>query len=495
MYTTRLFSRVLAGILASSFALGGTVARAEPTLNASSFDNFAESANRVLEYIQQSDDYSINDRGIVAAELQALIVAPALMDFAENPDKTPAQIKADALKNLTPLDGLTARELIKQIAGQQQARAERQAAEFEKEATEGEQQAHALLEQLRAKSATPTAAYVDLIGEPVKDPGYGEDTVLAVRVVHNPQIKGEVSIVTYNSRFDDVVAISDNVPVDEVLGEWLQAFLDEGYTAPPYREGSKYSVAALVDIVAFEPQFKEWEKIANDAPTPKFLILSDGRPVDFDEGLSAADKAEKRIPAFSWNGSEAAIAVFEPGGNSPTCTWYSSDFFSVAKQLLKAVTGLQKVAQSTIEKEVAAKQASESSIANRFMVSAASSAAPNAPLGGEEGSLQSATINYTAKISADDLLNSKGVFLPDVPNIQGRDILLQERFNYHQRGMRDPEDTNEGLYEEGKETMRKHFEGKVARLADGGDPMPLLSSEPVVDVTLTENEIIVKPAE
>ena len=70
MYTARPFSAVL---LAAFFALGGAVARAEPTLDASSFDNFAESARRMLEYIQQSDDYSINDRGIVAMELQALM--------------------------------------------------------------------------------------------------------------------------------------------------------------------------------------------------------------------------------------------------------------------------------------------------------------------------------------------------------------------------------------------------------------------------------------
>ena len=61
--------------------------------------------------------------------------------------------------------------------------------------------------------------------------------------------------------------------------------------------------------------------------------------------------------------------------------------------------------------------------------------------------------------------------------------------------MRDPEDTNEGLYEEGKDSMRRLFEGKEARLADGGDLMALLASEPVVDVALTENEIIVTPVE
>ena len=43
--------------------------------------------------------------------------------------------------------------------------------------------------------------------------------------------------------------------------------------------------------------------------------------------------------------------------------------------------------------------------------------------------------------------------------------------------------------------MRRLFEGKEARLADGGDLMALLASEPVVDVALTENEIIVTPVE
>ena len=99
---------------------------------------------------------------------------------------------------------------------------------------------------------------------------------------------------------------------------------------------------------------------------------------------------------------------------------------------------------------------------------------------------------YRAQIGPHDLRNSKGVFLPDVYNIQARDILLQDRFNYHQMNLRDPEDTDEGVYEEGKEIMRKMFESKKARVAGGGDPIQLLRNGGVFDVLVTHTEIVIE---
>ena len=454
----------------------------------------------MLDHVEQSDDFSIKDRGTVAMELTGIMTTPALVSVLGDPDKTTAQIKADLLKELTPLDGLTARQLIEQIDARQKAEAQRRIAEVQEQVTEAEKQAYALLDQLRAQSATHTADYFDLIGRPEKDPNDEDELMVRIRrVIFNPQKEGAVSLLSFNSR-SDALKIYKGVSIDKDFAEALQSFRDKGEFEPgewsiSVSEEKEYSMTALADIAAFEPQFKEWERIAKEAPTPEFLMLFDGRRVDFDGGLRAADHAGKRIPAFSWNGSEAAIALFEPEDADSDCTWYSSDFFIEAKQMLATAAGWKKVSRSSIQKEAAARESNERSINERFTVANASRAATGAPLGSSTGSSQSTTVNYTAKIGADDLLNSKGVFLPDVPNIEARDILLQERFNYHQKGMRDPEDTNEGLYEEGKDTMRKHFEGKVARLADGGDLMVLLASEPVIDVTLTESEIIVTPVE
>lgn len=102
--------------------------------------------------------------------------------------------------------------------------------------------------------------------------------------------------------------------------------------------------------------------------------------------------------------------------------------------------------------------------------------------------------SYRAQIGPHDLRNSKGVFLPDVYDIQARDILLQDRFNYHQMNLRDPQDTDEGIYEEGKEIMRKMFESKEARVAGGGDPIQLLRNGGVFDVLVTETEIVIERA-
>jgi hypothetical protein len=99
---------------------------------------------------------------------------------------------------------------------------------------------------------------------------------------------------------------------------------------------------------------------------------------------------------------------------------------------------------------------------------------------------------YRAQIGPHDLRNSKGVFLPEVYNIQARDILLQDRFNYHQMNLRDPQDTDEGVYKVGKEIMRKMFESKEARVSGGGDPIQLLRNGGVFDVLVTHTEIVIE---
>lgn len=144
-------------------------------------------------------------------------------------------------------------------------------------------------------------------------------------------------------------------------------------------------------------------------------------------------------------------------------------------------------------KNLAAGQAAENQkqrqiIDANFTMGSSATAAANPP-----SPNVTATTRYRAQIGDHDLRNSKGVFLPDIAEIKARDILLQDRFNYHQKNIRDPQDTDEGVYQEGKETLRKLFESKIARLSDGGDPMPLLLLGQVVDVTVTDSDIIVTP--
>jgi len=288
------------------------------------------------------------------------------------------------------------------------------------------------------------------------------------------------------------------------------------------RGGTSYHIVALKAIVDFEEQFKEWEKIAkNDQPPPPFIMLADGKRIENEEeGRNAAIERLRNeqghagaavdmvaIPAFKWNGSKAALVVYT--------SYYvdlpeqDPEFFGQAREMLVIADDLMRETRASVQRAQIEKEASGKSVEERFKVLGADSASSTQMPVNSVAVVQSAAsqplststaplaypVKYRAKLSANDLRNSKGAFLPDIPNIQARDILLQDRFNYHQKGIRDPEDTNEGLYEEGKDTLRKLFEGKEARLADGGDLMALLASEPVVDVALTENEIIVAPVE
>jgi hypothetical protein len=475
MRNTRPISVVLAASVAACFALCGPSVHAEPTFDASSYDNFAESAERVLDYIVQSEDYSINDRAAVAMQIQGLMIGPALMGFAGSPDKTTAQIKDDTLKNLKPLDGLTARELLQQINNRQKS-----------QIADVTERIYFILDELRANSPSPNADYVDISQENK-----------VVRFEYAPD-RGYYGSLLWVE--EDCVVQLDQVPLDT---DFLRR-LENRNLIGRRGEYTNHNFAHLKAAISFEKQFKEWEEIAKSSPTPAFMMMPDGKRITSnrqgediargDRGSgSASGQGYNLTPAFQWDGDKATLMMFIDSGHGTGTVTYDAAFFSKARQLLGAANSLKATDASIATNAAKQKAAIEKSINERFKVGGAKVSAGQ-PTAGSTHHLRS-EIKYRAKLSAADLRNSKGVFLPDIPNIQARDILLQDRFNYHQRGIRDPEDTNEGLYEEGKETMRKFFEGKVARLADGGDPMPLLSSEPIVDVTLTENEIVLRPVE
>ena len=107
---------------------------------------------------------------------------------------------------------------------------------------------------------------------------------------------------------------------------------------------------------------------------------------------------------------------------------------------------------------------------------------------------QGIVASYQARIGPRDLRNSRGVYLPDVPGIKARDILLQERFNFHDGISRDPEDADEGIFQAGNRTrLRNVFESRQVRFTGYGDPISYFRQNPVVDVLVTDSEIIVSP--
>lgn len=121
-------------------------------------------------------------------------------------------------------------------------------------------------------------------------------------------------------------------------------------------------------------------------------------------------------------------------------------------------------------------------------VSTLTSFLPNTPASGMP------VATYTARISPRDLRNSKGVYLPEVSGVKARDILLQERFNYHDGINRDYEDTSDSIHDPRQRTrLRKVFESRQVRVDGGGDAMALLESNPVLSVTVTDNEIVISP--
>jgi hypothetical protein len=107
---------------------------------------------------------------------------------------------------------------------------------------------------------------------------------------------------------------------------------------------------------------------------------------------------------------------------------------------------------------------------------------------------QGVVASYQARIGPRDLRNSRGVYLPDVPGIKARDILLQERFNFHDGISRDPEDADEGIFQAGNRTrLRNIFESRQVRFTGFGDAISYFRQNPVVDVQVTDSEIVVSP--
>ena len=536
MQNIRHRSVSVAAMVIGFFVVSGPVAHAEPTLDTSSVENFAASSTSMMEFIQGHQDITAADKLEVTQYLigHLGIVAEAELEAATSDNETPAQIKAKALGKLDHLSGLSFEGLL-ELAKTSNARAratteaERQATEArieaEKQAAEAQgakeaeaqaaalkQEIHAILDDLRSKSSWPGADYVDIPHQS----GF-------VRFQYAPDKSDDGSILLLGLGGGMIISqppetyltIFPKVPLDkEFLNSLKRRTLDEELVG-----GTTYFIEGLRAIAGFEKQFKEWEKIAEEDPPPPFLMLADGRRLqDEQEGFYAAYAAFKEsgrkgedklhIPAFRWTGGEAKLVVFS--SNNENIPERNSEFFGEANQILLIADDLVQVTRSSVERVEREKQAREKLIDERFKVASVGSTSLTQSASNSASTPQStsasrpsessttplaSTVKYRAKLSATDLRNSKGVFLPDIPNIQARDILLQDRFNYHQKGMRDPEDTNEGLYEEGKDSMRRLFEGKEARLADGGDLMALLASEPVVDVALTENEIIVTPVE
>jgi hypothetical protein len=72
--------------------------------------------------------------------------------------------------------------------------------------------------------------------------------------------------------------------------------------------------------------------------------------------------------------------------------------------------------------------------------------------------------------------------------------LLQERFNYHDRVNRDYEDNDDSIHDPRQRTrLRKVFESRQVRVDGGVDAMELLESNPVLSVTVTDDEIVISP--
>jgi hypothetical protein len=102
--------------------------------------------------------------------------------------------------------------------------------------------------------------------------------------------------------------------------------------------------------------------------------------------------------------------------------------------------------------------------------------------------------SYIARVSFSDLRNSKGVYLPHVVGVKAKDILLQERFNYHDRVSRDNEDTSDSIFKPNQRAhLRKVFESRRVRVEGGGDAMALLETNPILSVIVTDEEIVIRP--
>lgn len=510
-----------AAIVITFFVVSGPAAHAEPTLDTSSFENFESSITALIESLESNVDLSITERGQVAVLMQSILMQLA-MSVAENPDKTPRELRAEALKKFSHLNGLTAKQLLTAPA---RAPAD----------PEGVKEAREILTRWRQGEET--------------EPGLTNAFTLSYEF-------GE-------GEFADRVKVYVNHTESGARLHMMTGILKSDLSGYKYYLGGKHSDRFLAADVAenfkiesleiiTEPinTFKTWvQKILSAPNKPSFMVRE--IPITSKARIEGSKYQGRRQATQNppliwavWSPEKEGLYVYRArgtansGGGAGTDTarsivaenaelltiapknlsqedlqklWSLNDRATIAFSDLfnaKITSDLPVVFETALKDAQSQRQQKATADIQRKNRVAANEDALDDILGpattakptqntsaSQPSGMVGRSVTYRSRIGARDLRNSKGVFLPDIPSIQARDILLQDRFNYHQRGIRDPEDTHEGLYEEGKETMRKFFEGKVARLADGGDPMPLLSTEPVIDVTLTESEIVVTPVE
>ena len=468
----------------------------------------------MMEFIQGHQDITAADKLEVTQYLigHMGIVAEAELEAATSNNETPAQIKAKAVGKLAHLNGLSLEGLMEVVKGSKQVEAG--------DILDVTERIYFFLDQIRKQSEQPNSEYVDI---PHKSSPQGW---IAMRV-YTPKDKPYQTSYSWLPQ-EDTFYIRKDIALDPHFLEALEHIAPENLTQRGGNRGSsggnysfldgggdRYSLGDLKVIADFAAQFREWEKIARESPTEPFAMLSTGQrlkarieysthPITGERrDISDIDIEPEDLPsndfplaAFHWTGEEPQLWLIQ----SSAVNTLEGDELKVlddASFFLAQASSLKK-SNEAIQRSKAKERADASkSIDDRFKVRGASSSTSKLgkPQATNVAPSSHNSVSYRAKISALDLRNSSGVYLPEVADIQSRDILLQDRFNYHQKGVRDPEDTNEGIHEEGKDALRRLFESKSARLKDGGDLMSLLISEPVVEVTIDESEIIVSPVE
>lgn len=99
---------------------------------------------------------------------------------------------------------------------------------------------------------------------------------------------------------------------------------------------------------------------------------------------------------------------------------------------------------------------------------------------------------YLARLSAQDHFNSKGRYLPNIPNIQPGDIILQDRINYHRHTHRDSADQDDPLYNAwGANKFIDYFD-KGPFFITPQDGEQIMQAEPVVEVAIAQEGIYVR---
>lgn len=509
MQNIRHRSVSVAAIVMGFFVVSGPVAHAEPTLDTSSFENFESSIISLNESLESNADLSITERGQVAMRVQ-FIISQIASSVAENPNKTPRELQADALRRFGHLNGLTAEQLLTaSMEAPTDPEVADQASETIRRWAKGE------ATDLGIGSWTLVhefgeGDYADRVMVYAKDTESGARLHLMTGILKS-DLSGYSFYLGGKDSFAGVAAeVDENYKIDslEIITEpintaktWFGKIMTA--TNKPSFMVREIPITSKARITKANSSPLIWAVLPN-AGVYIYYKKTIGRQSVMPPGSD--DRAREIVAA---NAEILSAEILAPEKMEQLESLYVAANIKFTNWLaLKLTSDLPVVFEAALnDARGQRQQATEADIQRKNIVAANEDALeeilgptttvkPRQPASMSQSSgAAGSSVTYRARIGSRDLRNSKGDFLPDIPSIQARDILLQDRFNYHQEGIRDPEDTDEGLYEEGKETMRKFFEGKVARLADGGDPMPLLSSGPVVDVTLTENEIIVKPAE